>query len=184
MKKQLTLIFIIAICLAGFSSCKKAAEALFPGVDFTLPVINVTVPAIPLADSTAEVGAGSFTTYVNVDSTIKANTNGIFGINAVSSVKVKQVAVTASNADADNNLSAFKTFRITIASNDKTTASDMMSISFPADAGASYTEQPANSTNIVDYLHGTSITNAVYGSARKTTTKALNIQMTITLTAK
>ena len=60
----------------------------------------------------------------------------------------------------------------------------MVTVNIPASAAGSYTYTPSNPANIVDYLKGTNINNAVYGTARKTTTKALNVKVVITLFAK
>jgi len=184
MKKPIIIFLLATVVLTGLGSCKKLVDTFFSGETFTMPTLTMTVPAIPIADSTQEIQAGSFTTYINVDSVIKAHTSGLFSINDVSTVYVKQVTVTATNADEFSNLSAFKDFRITIASNAKTSASDMLVINIPASAYDSYTENPSSPANIVDYLHGTSIYNTVYGSARKTTLKSLNVSVVITMFAK
>jgi hypothetical protein len=183
MKKQLTLLMAAALFMC-LSSCKKIVDTFFSGEDFTLSKISVTIPPIPVADSTTEFEAGSFTTHLNVDSAIRAHTGGVFGIGVVDYIKVKKVTVIAHNTDAANNLSALKSFRLTISSDSKTAASDMLVVNFPADASDIYTEEPVNSPNIVDYMHGSSFTNIAYGSARKTTTKTLDIDMVITLTAR
>src|SRR5580658_2415665 len=105
MKNQITTFFIGAALLIGTTSCKKLITDLFPGESITLPTYSVTVPAIPFADSTVQIDAGSFITYVNTDSIIKAQTGGAFGLSDVSTVTVKQVTISVTNADAVNNLS-------------------------------------------------------------------------------
>lgn len=184
MKKHLAIILLAAVLLSGLVSCKKIVDTFFAGETFTMPAITMTIPIIPIADSTQEFSGGSFTTYINVDSTIKANTSGVFNINSISTVTVKQVSVTLTNADEINNVSAFKSFRITISSNTNATVANMVTVNIPASAAGSYTYTPTNPANIVDYLKGTNINNAVYGTARKTTTKALNVKVVITLFAK
>lgn len=172
------------LLLLSIASCKKIVSAFFKGEDFTLSKISVTIPVIPFADSTQEFEAGSFTTHFNVDSAIRAHTGGTFGIGVVEYIKVKQVMVVAHNADAENNLSALKSIRLTISSDSKNTASNMLSINFPASVTDSYTSTPSGSPNIVDYMHGTSFTNNAYGAVRKATTKSLRIDLMITLTAR
>jgi hypothetical protein len=183
MKKRAVIFFMAAVIVIAAASCKKIVDTFFSGEDFTLPTLRMTVPAILIADSTQEIQAGSFTTHINVDSTIKANTNGVFGINSISTVTVKQVTVNITNADGSNNLSAFKSFRLTIASNTKATVADMVNISFPANVTNTYTVTPGG-PNIVDYLHGTTISNTAYGTVRKTTARALKLEVRITLFAK
>lgn len=181
-KRNYLLTGIIALATITFS-CKKLISLVFPGKDVSLPTLKINVPAIPVADSTKEFEAGSFTTYINVDSIIKANTNGTFGIGSVNSVKVKQVTLSAQNTDATNNLSAFKSFRITISSNTNTNVMDMVSVHIPASAVGTYSETPSNSPNIVSYLKGSSINNTVYGTARRPTTKTINLTISILLRA-
>lgn len=181
-KRSVLFYGIITLAILAFS-CKKIISLVFPGKDVSLPALKINVPAIPLADSTKEFQAGSFTTYINVDSIIKANTNGAFGIGSVNSVKVKKVTLSAQNADATNNLSAFKSFRITISSNTNTNTMDMVSINIPASAVNTYSETPSNSPNITSYLGGSSINNTVYGTVRKATTKTLNLTISILLRA-
>ncbi len=184
MKKHLFIILPTAVLMSGLLSCKKIVDTFFAGETFAMPAITMTIPAIPLADSTQEFSAGSFTTYVNVDSTIKANTGGVFNISSISTVTVKQVSVTVTNADDINDVSAFKSFRITISSNTNATVANMVTVNIPASAAGSYTYTPTNPANIVDYLKGTAINNTLYGTVRKTTTKALNVKVVITLFAK
>lgn len=184
MKKHLVIILLAAVLVSGILSCKKIVDTFFAGETFTMPAITMTIPTIPLADSTQEFSAGSYTTHINVDSTIKANTSGVFNINSVSTVTVKQVSITVTNSDEINNVSAFKSFRITISSNTNATVANMVTVNIPANAAGSYTYTPSNPANIVDYLKGTNISNGVYGTARKTTTKAMNVKVVITLFAK
>lgn len=182
MKKPLSFLVMAALAIYG-TSCKKIVSTFYKGDDFTLAKMTMTIPAIPVADSTKEFEAGNFTTYFNVDSTIKANTGGVFGIGAVEYIKVDRVVVSVRNADETNNLSAIKSFRLTISSDSKSSPIDMMKIDIPANAGSSYTEE-TDGANIVDYLHGTSFNNTAYGAVRRTTTKALTVDMVITLKAR
>jgi hypothetical protein len=177
--------YIISICLlVATASCNKIIEAVYPGEDITLEELTVTVPPLPVADSTFEIPVGTFTTYVNTDSIIRASTGGVFGINSVSSVQVKEVTMNVQNAEDTNNLSAFKSFRIAMASNTDSASLDIVNLEIPATAVASYTSTPSNSPNITSYLHGTWITYTVYCSIRHTTTKTINLSTTIVVTAK
>jgi hypothetical protein len=172
---------LLVMCLG---SCKKLEVSLFGGQTIVLPAYALTVPAIPFADSTLEFNTGSFTTYINTDSIIRAQTSGKYDINDVSSVKVTKVALSISNADANNNLSAFKSMLITISSSANANAADMFSINIPAYADSVYTTGPSNTANIIGYLYGTTINNTVYGYVRKTTSKPLYLQAVITMYSK
>jgi hypothetical protein len=182
MKRSYLFIGAVAFMI-GLGSCAKLIQAVYPGQDITLESVSLSIPPIPIADSAFELPLGSFTTYVNTDSTVRANTNGAFGINSVASVKVKEVALQVSNSDALNNLSAFKSLRVLIASDVKTDPSIILDMDIPASATSSFTEDPSNSPNIVDYLHGTHITYWIYGSFRHTTNKTLDLSASIILRA-
>jgi len=182
MKKYLSFIIVAAVVVYS-SSCKKIVSAFYKGDDFTLPKVTLTIPVIPVADSSKEFSAGNFTTEFNVDSTIKAHTGGVFGINAVDYIRVNRVVLNARNADANNNLSSIKTFRVAITSDSKGSATNMLVVNIPANAGSSYTDE-TDGSNIVDYMHGREFNSSVYGTLRRPTTKALTVDMVITLRAR
>ena len=184
MKKPVILFFITILLAAGITSCKKLVASLFGGQTIVLPAYTITVPAIPISDSTVQFNSGSFTTYINTDSLIRAQTGGSYNINDVSSIKVTNIALTVTNADALNNLSALKRLLITISSNSNTTASNMFSVSIPAYVYDSFSQAPSDAANIVGYLNGTTVSNVVYGNIRKTTTKELKLKAVVTLYAK
>ncbi len=181
---RLTLFFCLTLLLAGGFSCKKLAASLFGGQSIVLPAYTITVPEIPFSDSSIQFNSGSFTTYVNTDSLVRAQTGGSYNINDVSSIKVSNIALTVTNADASNNLSALKRLLVTITSSSNTTAGNMFSINIPAYTYSSFSTSPTDAANIVSYLHGTNVSNVVYGNIRKTTSKALIIKAVVTLYAK
>lgn len=165
------------------SSCKKIVSAFYKGDDFTLPKYTLTIPVIPIADSTKEYSSGSFTTQFNVDSAVRARSGGVFGINAVEYIKINRVVLTARNADATNNLSPIKSIRVAITSDSKSSAADMMQVNIPANAGSSYTDE-TDGPNIVSYLHGSEFYSTGYGTVRRPTTKVLTVDMVVTLRAR
>jgi hypothetical protein len=174
----------MALMATVIFSCKKFIAAVFPAQDVQLQRIQFTVPPVVFADSTKEMQTGSFIVYINADSIIRSKTKGIFGINSVSSVKVKQVTLQCLNADATNNLAAFSSLRMAISMNEEAPPINIISMHIPVTAASTYTEAPQDSPDITAYLHNTSITQTMYVSTRKTTTKALVISVAITLTAK
>jgi len=182
MKKQLILIMFLAVVLCT-SSCKKIVSAFYKGDDFTLPKYTLTIPIIPLADSTKEYSSGSFTTEFNVDSAVRARSGGVFGINAVEYVRINRVVLSVRNADAINNLSAIKSLRVAITSDSKGSPINMMQVNIPANAGSSYTDD-TDGPNIVSYLHGNEFYSTGYGTVRRPTTKALTLDMVVTLRAR
>lgn len=173
---------MIFLVIAGMS-CNKIKEAIFPSIDVELPAFQFTIPAIPLVLSN-EASLGSFNVKFNLDSIIRANTAGAFGAGAVSTVKVTKMVITVSNGDAANNLANFESARFTFASNTKTTPVEIATFSFPDAFSTSYTAEPVNSPELKEYLSGTQLTYTLYGKARRTTSKPLNFNVAITLSAK
>lgn len=182
MKKLFIPIAVIVLLIVAFASCKKIVSSVFGGTDVNVPAVELTIPVI-IAVTTNEISLGSIQQHINIDSVIKANTAGIFGINAVSSIKVKEINFTLGNADALNNLSNFKNARVTIQSNSNNTPLEIFSLNFADAYAAAYTYIPAASPELLGYLNGNTITYNIYGTMRRTTSKPLNVQIAITLRA-
>lgn len=182
MKKFLIAVTIVAMGLS-LGACNKIKEAVLPAIDVDLPAFQFTIPAIPFVLS-SEASLGSFTTTFNMDSIIRANTGGAFGASAVSTVKVKQMTIALSNADALNNLSNFENARFTFYSNTNSTPAELFNITFPDTFSSSVTVTPENSPELKEYLKGTQLTYTLYGRARRVTNKPLNFTVQVKLTAK
>jgi hypothetical protein len=179
MKKLLTsglIIFLLIQC----TSCKKIISSVFHGLDVDVPEVQVTLPSV-IAVTSNEVSLGSFSYRLNLDSIIRANTAGVFGINAVSSIKVKQIRINLTNPDQLNNLSNFESLRLTIQSDVNNSAANLITVNFPDAYASSITVNPVNSPDILPYLKGSEITNNVYGKMRRVTNKPLNMTIAITL---
>ena len=182
MKKLLIPIAIIVLFFVAFASCKKIVSSVFGGTDVKVPAVELTIPVI-LAITTNEISLGSIQQHINVDSLIKANTAGIFGINAVSSIKVKEVNFSLTNADALNNLSNFKNARVMLQSNNVNTPVELFSLDFADTYASSYNYIPAASPELLSYFRGNTITYSFYGTMRRTTSKPLNMIISVTLRA-
>jgi hypothetical protein len=177
------IILLAAICIvATMLSCKKIVSAIFNGTDINVPTLQLTIPVI-LAVTPNEISLGSFSQQINVDSIIRANTEGVFGINAVSSIKLKQAAWSISNADALNNLANFESARVTLQSNSNNTPVEIISVIFPDAFATSYTYVPVSSPELLPYLNGNTLTYTMFGKVRRITNKPLNFLVQVTLRA-
>jgi len=172
MKKVLASLSVLAIVAVSTSSCSKIVEQIFPGIDTRLPDINVTIPMIPVVPAN-EISLGTYTTHFNLDSTIKANTSGVFDIGVVSSVKVKEISVSVSNADNLNNLSNFDYARFALGSNNSSEPANVTTINFPESNSSSVTVTPDDSPELLNLLKGSELTYTLYGKARRPTIKPL-----------
>jgi hypothetical protein len=180
MKKLLVPGVIACLLLIQISSCKKIIETVFQGMDVNVPEVQITIPSV-IAVTPNEIALGSFSYQLNLDSIIKANTAGVFGINAVSSVKVKQVTINLSNADQLNNLSNFESFRMTVQSNANSSPSELFTANFTDTYASSITITPVNSPDLLTYLKGSEISYNMYGKMRRITAKPLNMTIAVTL---
>lgn len=179
MKKLLISGFMLGLIIQSIS-CNKIIEAVFPGLDLKVPEFQVIVRAI-ISVSPYDVALGSFSYQLNLDSIIKANTGGVFGINAVGSIKIKQVSINLSNADPLNNLSNFESVRMTIQSSSNNTATELFTANFPDTYSSSITITPNNSPDLLSYLKGSEVTYNVYGKMRRITSKPLNMTIAVLL---
>ena len=182
MKKVIISSFTILIVIALFTSCKKIIAKVFGGTDINVPEVQVTIPAV-IALSPNELSLGTFSYNFNLDSIVKANTAGVFGANAVNSVKIKQAVINILNADQLNNFANFKTVRVTLQSNNNTTPVDIISAGFADTYATTFTYVPTNSPELISYLKGSNISYTVYGSLRRTTNKPLTLSLSLTLRA-
>jgi hypothetical protein len=180
MKKTFIPFLLAIVIFASFSSCKKIVSTLFQGMDVNAPQVQVTIPTI-IAVTPNEFSLGSYTMHFDLDSIIKANTAGVFGVNSVSSIKVKQISISISNADQLNNLANFESTRITLQSTSDSNPAELFSINFPDSYASSFTSTTINSPDLLPYLKGSDITYNLFGKMRRITTKPLNITVAVTL---
>ena len=180
MRKIVVSVLTVAIVVAGLAGCKKIVRSLFQGIDADVPTFTVPLPPIPVVPP-GEVALPSFTQHFNLDSTIRANTNNVYGAEDVSSVKVKQIVFNLTNADTLNNISNFESARVTLSSNAKTDTVTIASVTFPDTYATTYTYTPVNSPELKPYLVGSILYYNAYGRLRKITTKPLTLELKVTL---
>jgi len=180
MRKIFLSVFIVSALFAGLFACKKIIRTLFQGIDADVPTFSLTLPAIPFAPPN-EVPLGTYSQHFNLDSTVRANTNNVYGANDVSSVKVKQINFTISNPDSLNNISNFESVRFTFSSNTKADTVTIASIVFPDTYAAAYTYTPVNAPDLKPYLNGNVLYYNAYGKLRRITTKPLTLNLQVTL---
>src|SRR5664279_4735957 len=181
--KKLVMNFIIAgAILVNLSSCKKFIAAVYGGSDVTVPEFKMKVPQIYIVPA-QEIPMGSYSFYFNLDSTVKANTGGIFGANSVNSIKIKKITIKILNPDANDNLANIDSVRVMLQSSINNTPIELFNIGFPDTYADTYDYTTTNSPELVTYLKGNTITYNVYGIMRRVTNKALSLAVDATLRA-
>lgn len=179
-KRILTLSLLSSFFVIGFSSCDKIKDKLFPAFDTSINDVSVSIP-VTLAGAES---SSSATVSFNLDSTIKSYTSNAFGVNNLSSVKVKDVNVFLDNADALNDISNFETVTLKFSSNTNTTPAVVVNAAIPNTAAADITIPATDSPELKDYLKGNQLTYTIAGKARRSTTKVLHATVAVTLSVK
>jgi len=179
-KRILTFSLLGSLCIVALASCDKIKDKLFPAFDSEMAAVSVNIPITVQGVESSSSSTVSF----NLDSTIKAYTVNSFGVDNLSSVKVKDIGIFLNNADDQNDVSNFETISLKFSSNTNTTPAVVASAVIP-DAPAANLNIPAtNSPELKEYLKGDKLTYFLSGRARRTTTKVLNATVLVTLSIK
>jgi hypothetical protein len=159
---------------------------VFPGTDITAPAINISIPVVPaiVVSLGQEFPLGTHSQRLNLDSAVRANTGGAFGAASVTSIKVKQVTLSLSNSDVNNNLSNFESARVMLSSNSQTNAVELFRITFPTANTSTLTHTPTDTPELLPYVKGGELTYEVFGKARKTTSKTLDLTVSVVIRGK
>lgn len=191
MKKLVAPVLLLIVVAGGFVGCKKIISSIFSGVDADVPEVTFNIPYVIVPPGTPvpadERSFGSLTQSFNLDSTVRAKTNGEFGAGDVTSVKIKQIVMNMPNADEQNNFSNFESARFTFASNasQNTPELEVGSFTFPQTNTSTITYiAPDNAPELRAYLNGNKLTYNIYGKLRRFTTKALTVGVKVTMKIK
>ncbi|CAN5162099.1 hypothetical protein BH09BAC2_BH09BAC2_13980 [soil metagenome] len=175
MKRGIIILFSIVAMIFG---CKKLVKAVFTGADVNAPTVQITIPVIPLTTG-SEINLGTYSASFNLDSSVKAKTGGLFGADILTSIKIKQVTITNTNADDLNNLSNFEYVRVALYSDNNPTVINALTINSTDTYASTITVNPTDSPDLLPYLQGSRITYTVYGKNRRPTTKPLDFTINI-----
>lgn len=182
MKKVIFFSLIILVC----TSCKKTiqdAVQTFQGFDATLSTVEFDLPAVPFAPP-IELKLGSFPQHFDFDSLVKANTSNTFSAADIVSVKLKNMSVKITNADATNNLGNFQSARFEFFSNGVTTPVEVANVTFPDAIADSINIVPVSPPELKGYLAGKELTYDVYGQLRRVTSKPLHLRINTIVTVR
>ena len=179
MRKVLLSTTLASAVLLGFSSCEKVKDKVFPSFETNGGTVHLSVPAISTTNT--EVGLDATTISFNLDSAIKANTDGKFSISNAESVKIKTVTVDV-DGDAENNISNFSHVTVKVSSNSNTSAvaivdADLMDVNQPNVING-------NGTELKGYLTGSQITYTISGKLRRATTVDLPLTLDVVFSVK
>jgi hypothetical protein len=186
--KKLMMVGATVLIAVNLLSCnqqtkKEIKKKLLPAFNVNIPDIHLSIPPIAFV-SGQEIPVGALKTPINLDSTIRANSAGMLGASAVTSVTVKKIVIKLKNANRTNNLANFESARMRIYSNNDTAAADIAQINFPDVYSDSLAFVPKNSPEISNYLKGSQLGYNLFWKNRRTTGKFLNLVVKITLSVQ
>lgn len=176
MKKH-TFIKISALALTAgafftFQSCSKLAEALHFDVPMEVGTQDVTINPVDTSGTMAISSVNS----INVDSIIKAGTQGKLGIKNISSVKITEVKITLNNATTASNFANFQSCTASLTSSANSTPYALTvscadayttELSLPVDASKDLKSYMGNDAGVVTF------TSNVTGTLRRKTVDTL-----------
>lgn len=181
MKKAIFALSVITLVLGSLTSCKKIIDKIFNGIDARAPDYTISIPPIPAFFVGSELPGAQITRPFNLDSIIKANSGGVFGINDVKSVKVKSITIRVPDADNENRLGNFEYTKVRLSSPGNSTPVEFASFNFADTATNSITVTPTNPPELLPYLKGSEVTYQSVGKARRPTTKTLTFIVSLTM---
>lgn len=162
------------IACAALFSCNKVKDALKVNVPVTMTT-DLTFPVIPAAGDT------TITANVNadIDQLIK-NNNAQFGVKNIRSVEISSCSVSlAPPVDATDNLTAFNSLKVSLASDKKTDWADIAEAD-NITATDSLSLQVNTNTDLKDYFTGKTFSYKIAGSLRRPTTHEMQCHVKIT----
>ena len=171
MKKRIYTAAVAALALlaVGFSACDKLKDELFKAftanggsVDFTVAIISNTG---------VKTDMGTAVNQYNIDSIIKAETGGTFGLNDIKSITIEEAKVKINNPDASNNWANCEEGWVTFATDTKPTPVTVATGILPDTYSEEITLPSVAGINIKDYLSGKMLTYVIQGKMRRATTK-------------
>lgn len=184
MKKVFAAILVVTVLVVAVAGCSKDKDKIFPGIAIDLADVAGSVPAVPFA-LPFEVPIDTVAQHFNLDSLVKANTNGDFSATDVKSVLIKNVTFNVTNADSANNVANFEMIRVKFYSSSKSDVIELAQLNFPDQYATSYTYTPGENTpQLRPYLDGDTLYYIISGKNRRATSKALDVALKATVLAK
>jgi hypothetical protein len=170
------------VCAFTFSSCEKIKEKVFESFTATGADFKFTIPVI--TSTSTETAIGTTNLNFNLDSTIKAATGGIFGVDILKQVNPEEITLTLLNPDQANNLANFESLNVKISAQGSGNPTFIASMANPDTYAETVNLTVDKSKQLLNFLKSSSITYEVTGKARRATTKQLNAQLVVKLKFK
>jgi hypothetical protein len=180
MKTKILIASVLLCCglLLTTGGCKKLKSQLFQA--FTTGSISQDIDIPIVGDTNTFTDRGSIIHNFNMDSLIKAESGGTFGLNDISKITVNEAKLVVKNADAGNNFANFEKGRLRFNTNAGGTPTVDIATGLNPDIYSETWIMPSiASVNLKDYLKGTQLNYTLALKARRATSKILNCTLNI-----
>lgn len=173
--KKTFYVIAVAISAIAFVSCDKLIEWAFKSYEANIEFQTNIDPV--LAGVTGTLGTS--TVSYNLDAEVRKNTENKVGADFITQMYVKNITITATNANATNNLSNFETMSIVL--NDGSGPVTIGPFSIPNSNLTTISLPVTDSPNIRRFFNGSNVSFAIIGKARTETNIRLNIDVSSTI---
>jgi hypothetical protein len=180
-KTYMFLTALSVVSAVAFSSCEKIKEKLFESFTAKGADVQFTIPVIA---TTNEATIGTSNVNFNVDSTIKANTGGVFGVDILKQVNPEEVTLSLLDPNQLNNLANFESLKVQVSTSSNSNPIVIASMANPDTYAATVNLTVDNSKQLIDVLKSSSVRYEVIGKARRITTQPIRAQLIVKLKFK
>lgn len=163
-----------------FSSCEKIKEKLFESFTAKGADIQFTIPVV----TTTETTIGTSNVNFNIDSIIKANTGGVFGVDVLKQVNPEEVTLNLLDPTDANNLANFENLKVQVTTSSNGSPIVIASMANPDTYASTVNLTVDNSKQLIDILKSSSVRYDVIGKARRVTTQPIKAQLIVKLRFK
>jgi hypothetical protein len=158
----------------ALQSCDKVTG------DIDLPAMTGTIQVAipPTTDTSSARTLGTGVNTYNIDSFIKANTNGTLGIDNIKKARITSLKLTLANPSAANNFANLQSYYASFYTNTNTTPYSVPEQNNP-DEYADTRNLPVDANaDLKGYFTGTQFTYSVGGKLRRAITDSLRCTVT------
>lgn len=171
------LIFLSVALVLVMSSCEKAAKLFFKPFESPL---NFNVTVNPVSNTSTQQELGSTTVSYNLDQVVKDETDDQFGADIIGSMYLNQIAITALDGNASNNLGNFESISLSL-SNGSGTPVILGPFAVPSGTTNALTITVPDSPNIKPFFSGQNVNFVLLGKAKTATTQPLSLRVSATI---
>ncbi len=179
MRKSIYAILSAVAIVAVVASCNvKDTIKNAIKVSFTTDAVEGQFTVPPITNTSTEQSLGALTYNLNLDSTIKAETNNEFSISDINTVKLQSAVASIQNPDSANNVANFESAILRL------TSSNAPEINLQIDNildtyATKFVFPVADLPNLQGYLSGGNYTYELRGKLRRPTTKDLTVNLRV-----